>query len=121
MENEQSVGKSATMRKSECGQVDPGDYQVSTMYNALADRSRRLVLEYLRDCPDHTASVEQLAEYVNEQSADTRASSPPTLRLHHVHLPKLDEMEVLEYDRESGVVHYQPNAAIEDLLHQIPK
>lgn len=85
----------------------------------LADRSCRLVLRYLGDNSGEVASCGELAEYV---AANTRKSPREArIQLHHVVLPKLDEVDLLEHDPRSRTVRHRSSdltvtvlASIED-------
>lgn len=84
---------------------------------ALADRDRRIVLEYLRDSPSGTASVDELARAVTDagQARDDRVR----LRLHHSMLPRLVEAGVVEYDHEEGTARYRGHGLLEGMLETI--
>ena len=86
----------------------------------LSDKSRRIVLKYLRDQPDHGASFEELVAHLSRRAALVEERDQRSARfkiaLHHLHLPKLDNHGVLDYDGRSGAVRYHPNERVERLL-----
>lgn len=76
----------------------------------LANHDRRRVLGYLMDDSDGTATVEELVDHVAEKRAERTDDALDTdqieTRLHHVHIPKLADAGVVEYDHRSGEVRY---------------
>jgi len=83
---------------------------VDDLFDVLTAERRRRVLSILvgRDAP---VAVEALAEDVAAQEEDVAAVtvSESTTRevhvsLHHVHLPKLDEAALVDYDRDGRTV-----------------
>jgi DNA-binding transcriptional ArsR family regulator len=94
------------------------DSRVSTrlaedqLYRALAARPRRRILYHLLD--KSSASRAELARILAGWRADeseimvTGAEHKDILlELHHSHLPQLDESELIQYNREAGVVTLQ--------------
>lgn len=74
----------------------------------LADQQRRQILRRVADTPDGT-TVDQLKshpEMTNSVNPDESGSvERREIDLHHVHLPKLREANVIEYDPRQGTVH----------------
>jgi hypothetical protein len=69
------------------------------VFDALADRQRRKLIRYLLKC-DPPISTTEIAD-----ALQTRNRAPPVekhrelrISIHHVHLPKLDEIGILDYD-----------------------
>ncbi|MFC4551174.1 MULTISPECIES: DUF7344 domain-containing protein [Halorussus] len=83
---------------------------LDVLFEALADSRRRHVLSILLDRPT-PLDVETLARAVAAREAVATAADPPDdvvrrvqVSLHHVHLPKLADTGVVEYDYERGAV-----------------
>lgn len=94
---------------------------VDAVFAALADEDRRSVLAYLQDAGE--ATVEELSTAVDERASDPRGGThgrDALVRLHHVHLPKLSDAGLVEYDRTSGQVEYVGGSAITELLATAP-
>jgi len=79
---------------------------------SLADERRRIALSVL-SAADGTVDRERLAasvaareECVSETEVPPRDAKDVLLSLHHVHLPKLDEAGLVEYDHEAEEVAY---------------
>lgn len=76
------------------------------VFNVLSDARRRHVLYYLRE--HDAASLDELADVIaGWLTVDRVTITTPTRRdririnLHHVHLPMLDDIGFLAYDREA--------------------
>lgn len=81
------------------------ELEPAEIHDVLRNDRRRLVLQRLRDRPDDQP-VRDLAEHVAGVEADE--TPPPRnvrqsvyVSLHQTHLPKLDELGIVEYDAES--------------------
>lgn len=74
---------------------------VETVFEALSHGRRRRILTYLVE-RNETASLDGLTEHIAIEAEE----DPDKVRisLDHVHLPKLDEMDALNYDREAETV-----------------
>lgn len=73
---------------------------------ALAQARNRHVLRFFIETDTNEVPVTTLAEYVAEQSTTPHRNDPQRteMRLHHTSLPQLDELSILTYDAEAGVV-----------------
>ncbi|WP_198661980.1 ArsR/SmtB family transcription factor [Halorussus litoreus] len=83
----------------------------------LANYERRRILGYLMNAPSATASADELVEHLLAQQAD--AGDRPgrghvTATLHHVHLPKLADAGVVDYDPRSQEVRYWSDDRLEE-------
>lgn len=96
--------------------------RVDDYLGALAHRYRRLALYYLRR--RERATIETLARWIAAVEEDVPVDevaeadrTSVTVDLFHIHLPKLADAKVVEYDRRSGDVRYRdPPAALEELI-----
>lgn len=92
------------------------------VFEALADGQRRALLAFLLDARE--ATVEELAAVIEEQASGYRRGghgSDLVVRLHHVHLPKLADAGLVDYDHGSGQVKYVGGSEIADLLATAPE
>ena len=96
-----------------------GTPSLDQVFDLLSERRRRYVLYYLRDVEDGVASVEEVTEYVlrleNDLDISGVARSIDTA-LHHVHLPKLADSGVLEYDTRSETIRYWGQPSLDEWL-----
>jgi len=82
------------------------------LLDALAHGRRRSVCEVLAAADREFLPLEELSERVasiDESGTDERTAR---IELHHVHLPKLDEAGLLEYDHELNTVHYENDPVV---------
>ena len=86
----------------------------SEVHDVLRNRRRRLVLERLRTTGAPEA-VSDLAEHIG--GVEAGESPPPRnvrqsvyVSLHQTHLPKLDELTIVDYDPDGKVVELAANA-----------
>ncbi|MFB6175540.1 MAG: hypothetical protein ABEI99_00045 [Halobaculum sp.] len=93
--------------------IDDEDAHWDDILPNLADTRRRRLLRILSDSEDRTA-VDTLAtkllvsEVTDEGEATVSADCFDTLRveLHHVHLPKLDDSGLIDWNRDEETVAY---------------
>ncbi|MFB6250898.1 MAG: hypothetical protein ABEI27_04300 [Halobellus sp.] len=86
----------------------------SEIHDVLRNDRRRLVLERLRSV-DGNETVSDLSEHIGGIEADE--SPPPRnvrqsvyVSLHQTHLPKLDDLSIVEYDPDAKTVSLDDNA-----------
>ncbi|MDS0279980.1 hypothetical protein NDI85_19535 [Halomicroarcula sp. S1AR25-4] len=94
---------------------------VEEALQAVQTGRRRQALRYLAGNGDGPVEVATLADALRN-SADSTTVPPSRekerleVTLHHVDLPKLDEMGLLEYDRQHRTVSYHGIDSVEELL-----
>ena len=81
----------------------------------LCHRHRRQILRFLDTQPTNTATVDELVEHVDSQSGETSLST----EMHHVHLPKLADSGLIEWDSRSETVRYYPEPLCHDMLRTL--
>ena len=87
------------------------------VFEVLADGHRRTLVAYLRRANE--ATVEELATAIEAQESEFQGDDP-VIRLSHVHLPKMADAGLIEYERSSGQVEYVGGSEITDLLTTTP-
>ncbi|MFB6155662.1 MAG: hypothetical protein ABEJ22_07175 [Haloferacaceae archaeon] len=103
------------MTTGEGGTATPGEaLEPTEIHDVLRNERRRLVLEQLLDA-DSAESVRDLAEHI--ASIEAGESPPPRnvrqsvyVSLHQTHLPKLDELRIVDYDSETKTVRLDGHA-----------
>ena len=106
---------------SNVGEENEGDNAVTPstdlLFELLADR-RRHILHCLTDQPDGVAGFTDLVDAVVGHEPETDAGDRETVRtnLYHVHLPKLAEAGVIDYDTRSETVCYSQQPLLEKCL-----
>jgi len=90
----------------------------STRHRLLADEQRRLLVESLKTARGGVeTTLDELADYLQRAAQRTgrvEADRRRTLRcrLHHVHLPMLDDADLLDYDPETKRVRLDTQWAV---------
>ncbi len=87
--------------------------RVSEIFDALSSGTRRHTLDYLRDWEQsiHRADIaRQIEDRLKEDVEEIN------VRLGHVHLPMLDDIGAVDYDRDMEDARYQGDDLIEEAL-----
>lgn len=85
----------------------------------LAHHHRREILCILTNAPDHTATVDELINREAERTDERPGHDEIEVAIHHVHLPKMADAGVVEYDARSQELRYWRNDRLEDLLEYV--
>ncbi|UHQ98688.1 hypothetical protein HYG81_22230 (plasmid) [Natrinema zhouii] len=99
---------------AECGGPDKQSFDV--VFDILANQCRRYVLRCLQKFEDRMALTDvadEIARWGNETNhmdiSEVEVERVAT-SLYHVHIPKLTDADVVEYDQEQNVVALSKNA-----------
>lgn len=82
-------------------------------YQLLAAEHRRLVLDVLAGQKTAAGLADLAADVATQAGADAADETRIATALHHVHLPKMADLGVLEYDPETRVIDPVKNAPCE--------
>jgi DNA-binding transcriptional ArsR family regulator len=108
-------------REARAGDEEPRQRRLSqdTVFEALANSRRRAALHYLDD-NDGTADIGDLAEHIAAEEngvriveLDSSQRKRVYIGLYQCHLPKLDEMGIVDFDKHRGTVVLDGEAAAE--------
>jgi DNA-binding transcriptional ArsR family regulator len=80
------------------------------IFDVLAHQQRRHILTTLLDCSEEM-TVSELAEVTGSKTGDD--AERIEVGLYHSHLPRLDGMGIVEYDRDAETV--EPTPAVTEL------
>lgn len=102
------------------------ELEPSEIHNVLWNDRRRHTLKHLRDS-DGVISVDTLAEHI--AAIETGEEPPPRnvrksvyVSLHQTHLPKLDELNIIDYDQRDQEIELLDRAAeVEVYMEVVPK
>ncbi|TYT61888.1 DUF7344 domain-containing protein [Natrialba swarupiae] len=99
---------------------------LDVVFDLLSNHRRRYVLYFLYDRPDGVATLEEVTDNVvafenREEGSELvseidRQKLEIRTELQHVHVPKLEDSGVLEYDRRSETVRYWTQPTLEEWL-----
>ncbi|MFC6763766.1 DUF7344 domain-containing protein [Natrinema soli] len=89
----------------------------------LAHPYRRGILQYFVDAADETSSVGDVTTHLVDRERNRTGDRPDRDRieiaLSHVHLPKLAEAGIVEYDVRSRGIRYRRDGCLEELLERL--
>lgn len=92
---------------------------IDLWFAALSDPRRRSLCRYAMRTDGGPVAHEELVDHVVRRAPETDSAEPDRERveteLRHVHLPKLDDAGMVDYDRQSGVVHIDRETTAERL------
>ncbi|MFB6176129.1 MAG: hypothetical protein ABEI99_03100 [Halobaculum sp.] len=106
-------------------EAEPEPLPLDHVFEVLKNQRRRYVLQYLAET-DGPVSMSDLAEQVaaweNDKPVEQLTSSERKrvyVGLYQCHLPKMDGMDVVSFNKPRGVIERGPNAPqVEQYLHQ---
>lgn len=107
------------------GRQPGGEIQLSVdaMITLLAQRERRQLMEWLQEIPGNSCSFEEVIKHLVDERAKQTGERPSydnvQAKLQHVHLPKLADAGVIEYDVRSNTIRYTGHEELEALLDLI--
>lgn len=103
----------------------PMPYSFDSVIELISDARRRTVLYVLRTNRRDEYRLDRVIDLVDERERAIPRREPKRSReelevsLGHVHLPKLDELGVLDYDADAGIVTYHRNRALESCIRYV--
>lgn len=90
----------------------------------IANEHRREIIRLLRGEGDSETTVDALLDHLCRDDGPNTGPSQDrkqlSLRLHHIHLPKLAAQGVIEYDPSAGTVRYRPDGSLETVMDSVP-
>ena len=106
--SEKASGSDETLRAEIAMPVE--DTLVDEILELISNQRRRAVLELLLT-HDQPLTINDLRNEVVEKEQDTEITEIPSeqvkevhISLHHVHIPKLEERELISYDSNRNIV-----------------
>jgi hypothetical protein len=102
------------------------DLEAVEIHEVLSNERRQLILEFLRDAGG-ILTARELSERIAE--VETGERPPPRnirqsayVSLHQTHLPKLDELDIIEYDQSAKTVELNERAEqVSVYMETVPK
>lgn len=93
-----------TLNSEDVAEVVPKSLDESRLYGLLADEHRRAVLAVVNDLEADLSLVELATRLERLDEYDTKPKPSLLIELHHVHLPKLADAGIIEYDAATNTV-----------------
>jgi len=94
------------------------DLALDQLFEILKNRRRREVLKYL-DRNGGEATLGSLAEYIAAEENDTTVKQITSSQrkrvyvgLYQCHLPKMDDMDIVDFEKNRGTIEVGPNARL---------
>jgi hypothetical protein len=89
-------------------------YTLDALFEILANQQRRYTLYHLSKMKGVTITLSELIDVLVQDVTATRTQL--RLELHHCHLPKLADYNIIEYDPRSQTIRYHNSDRLETLL-----
>lgn len=109
--------------RSTDGDLPEVSLSLDAILSVLAHHRRRDLLQYLIDSPDQTASIEACVGNLVKREAERTGERPShdhvEASLYHLHLPKMADAGILDYDPRSREFRYWSHDRLESLLDSI--
>lgn len=100
----------------------PNHHDIDDLISVLDHRIRREVIHYLVNERHPETDLDAIAAHIAEVrkgAGESIEQEQLALRLHHLHLPKLADTGLIEFDPRSGLVRYLSDSKMENLLESI--
>lgn len=96
---------------------------LDTILSLLANHQRREVLQYLIEAPDGSCSLDECVDHLVKQREKRNGNGDEhdqvKTPLCHIHIPKLEDAGVVEYDPRSRQLRYWGEERLESWLARI--
>ena len=88
------------------------------LFEVLANGHRRRLLGYFDDTDDDVGAFSDLVEHVADESdaVSNDDRERVAVNLHHNHVPKLEDANLVEYDPRSETVRYRGGSVVSDWI-----
>ncbi|NKE38067.1 hypothetical protein GWG54_20190 [Natronococcus sp. JC468] len=90
----------------------------NTVIANLAVKRRRVILATLKDAESPLTRIELARGVISRESGAVDDEQDPAedllVELHHIHLPKLEQAELISYDTNTGTATYNGHVALDD-------
>lgn len=90
------------------------DLEIGEVFEILKNERRRMVIEYLKNQDDRSATLDVVAEHIAAIENDVDVSQISSsqrkrvyIGLYQCHLPKMDEYGVVDYEKNRGTIELQ--------------
>ena len=96
-----------------------GTLSIDELHTVLDSDARRQTLHFFDDREQGVATLEELADYLVERENRFEDTERAKVVLHHVALPKLADVGVLDYDPRTNTTRHRGHTRLESLLPDV--
>jgi hypothetical protein len=93
------------------------DLSTDEIHRILSSQTRRETINYFRQNPSKYHSREDIAEYLEGETEDNIEDI--TIKLHHNHLPMLEEVGFILYEPDRNKITYLGDERLEENIDAI--
>ncbi|WP_435159064.1 DUF7344 domain-containing protein [Haladaptatus sp. DFWS20] len=94
--------------------------QISQLYELLADHQRRALLQCLSNTESSLSTSTLVTELTQGSDLDPAERETNTeIAVHHIHLPKLADAGIIEYDQSAQQAAYSATPQVDTLLKEM--
>lgn len=101
------------------------ELSLDAVLDILSQRERRYILNYLVDSSTEVVPIDEVVKQIVRSETERLDEMPNRdhleLSLYHIHLPKLTDAGLLEYDSQSQQIRYWGNEQVEKWLERIQR
>ena len=100
------------------GKPPASEISIDTIFGLLTNPQRRAALRHLRSANGNELSVDAVAEALAEDGETVRSKRRALISLRHHHIPKLDDIRVVEFRPDDETVRYAAGPFFDDVLQR---
>lgn len=95
--------------------------EIDKRFALLSKYERRCIIHFLQKAGTDRVSISDVVNHLQTQDATADEHEKLAVSLYHNHLPQLDTVGVVDYDRDSETVRYDGDELVEALLESTPE
>ena len=95
------------------------DSNLDKILHVLSDHNRRQSIQILRQTANGEVGVEELLDELIRRTGVEKSRDHIAIQLHHSHLPKLAEHDLIVYNQDARHVRYRPDQEVEAVMDGI--
>ena len=95
------------------------DPNLDKTLHLLSDHHRRHTIQILRQSPDAEVGFEEFLDELIRRTGVEKPRDHVAIQLHHNHLPKLAEEDLIAYNQDAPHVRYRPDQEVEAVMDGI--
>ena len=103
-------------------QSNMGEYtaeEIGRALELLAESDRREIIRILRESEADHVQTREIITHLQESDPTRNEEDRIAIAVHHNHLPKLAETDVVDFDSDSETIRYNDDELVETLLESI--